>query len=91
MCIFDNNKNLEEWCKNYDKIYLSFSLDVIDPTEFSLVNTPIPDGKKINELKTVFTDIKNTGKLYAMDIVEYNPNKGENTSVLIDLIKTILC
>jgi len=91
MCILDTNKNLEEWCKNYDKIYLSFSLDVIDPTEFNFVNTPIPNGKTIDELKIVFTHIKNTGKLYGMDIVEYNPNKGENNTVIIDLIKTILC
>lgn len=89
MCLLNRN-NINDWCNNYDKIYVSLSLDVIDPSEFNLVNTPISNGTSICELKSVFTDIKNTNKLYAMDVVEYNPNKGENNSVIIELIKTIL-
>ena len=88
MCILENN--IEEWCKRFDKIYVSLSLDILDPNEFNQVNTPIPNGESIKNVKSILTDLKNTGKLCAMDIVEYNPNKGENTSTITDLIKTVL-
>ena len=91
MCILETNNNIKEWCDTFDKIYISLSLDVLDPEEFNQVNTPVPNGKSVNEIKNILKSIKNTGKLYAMEVVEYNPNKGENTTIINELIKSALC
>ena len=90
MHILDDD-NIIEWCSRFDKIYVSLSLDTLDPREFNEVNTPITDGKRVEDIKNLFKTIKKTGKLCAMDIVEYNPNKGENKTIITDLIKTLLC
>ena len=90
MCILESINNLEGWLESFDKIYLSLSLDVLNPDEFSYVNTPIPNGLSSVELKEVLHSIRKSEKLIAMDIVEFNPNKGENTTIISDLIKTVL-
>jgi arginase len=69
---------------------LSLSLDVLNPDEFNYVNTPIPNGVTCIELKDVLQSLKKSEKLIAMDIVEFNPNKGENITIISDLIRTAL-
>lgn len=90
MCMLESINNLEGWLDTFDKIYLSLSLDVLNPDEFNYVNTPIPNGVTCIELKDVLQSLKKSEKLIAMDIVEFNPNKGENITIISDLIRTAL-
>lgn len=87
---FDTETEIVEWIKNYDKIYVSLDLDVIDPDEFNSINTPVKNGISIKRLHNILEIVKNSGKLFGMDIVEYNPDKGEDTSVITNIIKHIL-
>lgn len=89
MNILDSEKELEEWCKNYDKIHISFDLDALDPGIFSSVNTPVKNGLTIENIEYVFEYIKKKNKLQSFDLVEYNPDKGVNNKLIIDLLETL--
>lgn len=86
----DNKSDLHEWLKMFDQVYISISLDVLDPHEFNLVNCPIPDGLSAITLKNIIKYVKSLKKLMAIDIVEFNPLKGENTTIIIDIINTAI-
>ena len=90
MKIMDNNNEICDWIKNYDKIYISLDLDVLDPIEFNFTNTPIPNGISLEKLHSVLEIIKGSNKLLGIDIVEYNPDKGEDTTVINDIIKLVI-
>ena len=91
MKILDTSIEISEWIEKYDKIYISLDLDVIDPSEFNCTNTPVPNGITVEKLHSVLEILKNSGKILGMDVVEYNPDKGEDTSIITDLIKSALC
>ena len=91
MKVFDDDNEICEWIKNYDKIYVSLDLDVLDPNEFNLTNTPVSNGLSIKKVHKALEIIKLSNKLLGMDIVEYNPDKGENTTIINDIIKNALC
>ena len=40
-------------------------------------------------MKNLFTKVKKSGKLMSMDIVEYNPDKGKDIDVVVDIVKTL--
>lgn len=86
----DNENDLHEWLKMFDQVYISISLDVLDPLEFNLVNCPVPDGVSSATLINIIKQIKSIKKIMALDIVEFNPLKGENTSIIIDIIKSAI-
>lgn len=88
MKILENN-NIDNWLCKFDKIHVSFDIDCIEPTEFNGVNTPVPNGKTINNIKNLFKKIKKTNKLISMDIVEYNPYANNNVSIITDIVKNI--
>ena len=89
MKILENNNDIDIWLSKFDKIHVSFDIDCIEPSEFDGVNTPVPNGKTINDIKNLFKKIKNTKKLASMDIVEYNPNANNNISIISDIVKNI--
>lgn len=90
MKIVDNNDEICDWVKNFDKIYISLDLDVLDPIEFNFTNTPIPNGITLEKLYSALEIIKGSNKLLGIDIVEYNPDKGEDTTVINDIIKLVI-
>lgn len=89
MQILDSDIEINEWLKNFDKIHVSFDIDCIDPYEFNGVNTPVKNGKKIKEIKSLFNKIKKSKKLCSLDIVEYNPEKNNNVNIITDIVKEI--
>ena len=90
MAILDNNNDLDEWINNYDYIHVSFDIDCLDPSVTECVNTPVKNGKTVDEVKDLFTKIKLSNKLCALDIVEYNPNNSESPEIIIDIVKELL-
>ena len=90
MKILETDIEICEWIKKYDKIYISLDLDAIDPTEFNYTNTPIPNGLSIKKICNTLEIIKNSNKILGIDIVEFNPNKGEDTTVITEIISSAL-
>ena len=73
MNIIESEKEIEEWISKFDKIYISFNVDCLDPTIFDNVNTKVDNGLKIENVLNCLKIIKESNKLLSMDIVEYNP------------------
>ena len=80
MNILDSEKEINEWINFFDKIHISFDFDCLDPSEFNSVNTPVPNGKTLNQIKSLFNKVKNSKKLISLDLVEYNPNLDMNST-----------
>ena len=90
MKIAYNIEEIESWFNKFDKIHLSFDMDCLDPKYFKSVNTPVNDGIDMNHIKLLFANLKKSNKLLSMDLVEYNPNLGNQNNVIIDLLKYII-
>ena len=56
-----------------DHIHFSFDLDVMDPSLAPSVSTPEEKGMTLEELEVLYRVMASSGKLLAMDLVEYNP------------------
>ena len=82
MRIIQNENDLKKWCDSFDCIHLSFDVDCLDPTIMSSVNTPVKNGIMLDDLYRILKVIKKSDKLISMDLVEYNPLKGDNSSVI---------
>ena len=90
MAILENNDDLYEWMNSYDYIHVSFDIDCLDPSVTKCVNTPVKNGKTVNELKDIFRKIKLSNKLCALDIVEYNPINNESPKFIVDIVQELL-
>lgn len=89
MQVLYNVNEFREWSENYDVIHLSFDFDCLDPQIVSCVNTPVENGVGLIELKNLFKNLRETKKLVSMDFVEYNPEKGDDSEVVVELLKTL--
>ena len=63
----------EKLIDQVDCLHFSFDLDVMDPDLAPSVSTPEDSGMSLEELAPLLKVIKDSGKLMAMDLVEYNP------------------
>jgi len=87
--IIDSEFEIDTWINQFDKIHISFDIDCIDPIYFNNVNTPVPNGKSINDMEKLFQKIKASNKLISLDIVEFNPNTYNNITIITDLVKKL--
>ena len=90
MLFLESLKEIKEWIKAYDKIHISFDLDCLDPSIFSSVNTLVNNGLKLDDIYSMFDEIKKSGKLLSADLVEYNPDKGINNEIVIEILEKML-
>lgn len=82
---------IEEWLKKFDKIHISFDVDCLDPSIMSSVNTPVPNGIDFETMDYILKNVKKSGKLLSMDVVEFNPTINNNCiSVVVDLLNSVL-
>jgi len=71
---------------------VSFDVDSIDPKYTGATGTPEPDGLYPDDVFRIFEKVKETGRLKAFDLVEFNPNIGtitDKTSTLAICKETI--
>lgn len=54
-------------------IWVSFDMDVIDPTEASGVGTAVPGGMTYREAHLAMEMLADTGRIVGLDVVEVNP------------------
>jgi arginase len=85
----NNEHEIQDFIDKFDKIHLSFDIDCIDSKLMKCVNTPVANGPSIENIKKVLKTIKNSNKLMSMDLVEYNPKKGDNSDVVVNLMKEL--
>ena len=85
----DCSNDLKQWIAKFDKIHLSFDMDCFDNNDFESVNTPVENGPSYENIMNTLKIVKESNKLMSMDIVEYNPTKGENNGPIVDVLKTI--
>lgn len=89
MCFLETNLDIDIWLKKFDYIHVSFDIDCLDPSETQCVNTPVDNGKSIDEMKNLFEKIKLTDKLIGLDIVEYNFDKGNDHSIIVEILDIV--
>lgn len=74
-----------------EKYYLSLDLDVVDPQEWRQVSGPVEGGISISKLSQILRYILTEIDPVAIDVVEWNPLRGENfMSDLNPILKPIL-
>ena len=87
MVTLDCEKDIDEWIEYQDNIHLSFDIDCLDPSVTKCVNTPVENGKSLEEVITLFKKVKKSNKLISVDLVEYNDKKGNDHKTIAELMK----
>ena len=85
-------KEIEKWMAKFDKIHISFDIDCISSNFLQSVNTPVNDGPSPDDIKYIFRKIKESGKLFSLDVVEFNPTKTNTTddlNIICDVLNVL--
>ena len=64
-------------------------MDCFDKQDFESVNTPVENGPTYENIMNTLKIVKESNKLMSMDLVEYNPTKGENNSKIVDILNAV--
>lgn len=62
-------------------IHLSFDVDGMDPIDAPSTGTPVPGGVRFHEAVEMVKELRETGLLVSMDLVEVNPALGDAKDV----------
>ena len=77
-----------------DSVHLSFDLDVLDPSCFTAMSTPVPGGLIVREALAGLRLLRESAlPIRSVDWVELNPlldTRGASTEVAIRLLKALL-
>lgn len=74
----DSNKIIDMFCSRYDKIYLTFDMDVFSSKEVASVGNANPDGFSRTTAFNYLDRILQSNKVVCADVVEINPRKKGN-------------
>lgn len=66
-------RKLEDFIQKHDAIYLSLDLDVIDAAFAPGVSAPCVNGLNLFQVKSIVSQVIESGKIKLFDIVEFNP------------------
>lgn len=72
------------------QVYVSFDVDVLDPSEFAATGYNIPEGLTAAEVERVLSAVLGTGRTCAFECVEYNPVRdqdGRDLSTLMGILQ----
>ena len=67
-----------EICDKYDNLHISLDIDAIDPRYMPSTGTPVKKGLNMDSILLFVDYLKSNKKNVALDIVEFNPEKGSN-------------
>ncbi|MCO4793036.1 MAG: arginase [Bacteriovoracaceae bacterium] len=79
--IKEATKKLDPWGK--DPFHISFDIDGIDPSYAPSTGTPAKGGLTLNEAKSIIKEVRKTGRLNSMDLVEVNPMLGDEEDLQV--------
>jgi len=85
--IKDNLKQIE--LSDDENYYITFDIDVLDPSFAPGTATPVPNGLSISEVHNLFNHLLENKKIIGIDFVEVNPIKDINSitmNLAIELI-----
>ncbi len=74
---------------NATKVYISFDVDSLDPSEFISTGYNIDNGFTISNVISIIDTLRNNFELVGFECVEYNPKKDKN-SVDLDKISKVI-
>lgn len=72
------------------QVYISFDVDVLDPSEFTATGYNIPEGLTAAEVKRILSAVLDTGRTVSFECVEYNPVRdpdGRDLSTLMGVLR----
>jgi len=75
----DKIDEFDQIIEKYDYLHVSFDIDALDPTLTPSTGTPVNNGLGIEEVGLFFDKLITSKKNYTVDIVEYNPEIGNDT------------
>lgn len=77
---------------DFDLVYLSLDLDVLDEKSFSATGYPVSGGLNPKQLKKFLDKSFKIKNFKAMDLVEYNSEKddGKSLKIVLDIVDNIL-
>ena len=70
-----------------ETIHLSFDVDSLDPSVISSTGTPVKNGLTLEEATLIINKL--APKIISSDIVEFNPELGDNRDVIIEALTVI--
>jgi arginase len=76
-----------------DYLHLSFDVDAINHKEFPSTGCYCPNGMDLSTAYYIISELKKTGKLESMDLVEYNcllDNEGKDHKIVFELLSNLL-
>ena len=74
------------------QVYISFDVDVLDPSEFTATGYNIPEGLTAAEVKRILSAVLDTGRTVSFECVEYNPVRdpdGRDLSTLMGVLRAV--
>jgi len=81
---------IENFCKNFNAVYLSIDFDVIDPAFAPGVNTVSPCGMSSGYFIEIIKILSKIPQITAFDITEINPVRDINKTTQLLAIKTMI-
>lgn len=75
------------------RMHVSWDVDSLDSAIFTATGLPIPNGPSPAEVTRVLTALAATGKMAALDCVEYNPLLdpcGEGRRIIFDILEPVI-
>ena len=81
---------LKKFIENAEILMISFDVDALDPTYLDSTGCYSPNGLKPIDVKNVIQFAHDKGKLSHLDIMEFNPHRGDWLKS-IDSLKSIFC
>lgn len=70
---------LDERLDEDTHLHVSFDVDSLDPNHFLATGLNVPNGLLPQEVETLFQDLRASGAVKSLDVVEYNPSKDNAT------------
>ena len=70
--------------------YVTFDIDVLDPSVAPGTATPVPGGFNFEEIKQLFSVVLQNKNIVGLDLVETNPDYDKENLTMQTAIQTIL-
>jgi arginase len=82
-----------EYFKDYDKVYVSFDVDSLDPTISKGTGTPVHDGLSLDDAKTLLSILTQMKNFHCLEITEVNPlldSENKMANAVVDILQSSL-
>ena len=81
-----------EYFKDYDKIYISFDADSLDPSISEGTGTPVPNGLNKQGVIVLLNKLTSMPNFYALEVTEVNPlldQQNKMAETIVDILQKV--